>query len=153
LTVLGHKLKYGTTKVVRCYDDALPAIMAHGGELNQVWTNLLDNAIHAVDGRGTITITTALKGTYATVAIQDDGPGIPAEVTSRIFDPFFTTKPPGQGTGLGLDACKRIIALRHHGAIEVDSRPGQTVFHIALPLHPPHPAPADAGTAANHSSR
>jgi signal transduction histidine kinase len=144
LTVLGHKLKHGAIEIVRQYDDALPPIMAHGGQLNQVWTNLLDNAIDALGGRGTITITTVAKGTCVTVDIEDDGPGIAPELTARVFDPFFTTKAPGLGTGLGLEACKRIIAQHHRGHIDVDSRPGRTVFHVTLPLHPPDAARSPA---------
>jgi signal transduction histidine kinase len=99
-----------------------------------VWTNLLDNAIQALGERGTITITTARDGPCARVDIADDGPGIPADVRERIFDPFFTTKDVGQGTGLGLDTARRIVVERHHGSIDVDSRPGRTVFHVWLAL-------------------
>jgi len=138
--VLGHKLRHGGVNIVRRYAEHLPAIMAHGGELNQVWTNILDNAIHALGGRGTITITTSLKDPYVNVDIEDNGPGIAPDLIGRIFDPFLTTKQPGEGTGMGLDACQRIIAQQHRGCINVNSRPGRTVFHVALPVHPPEDA-------------
>jgi len=134
LTVLGHKLKHSEIEVVRSYDRSLPKLTVHGGELNQVWTNLLDNAIQALGERGTITIATSVDGPCARVDISDDGPGIAPEARERIFDPFFTTKDVGQGTGLGLDTARRIVVERHHGSIEVDSRPGATVFHVWLPL-------------------
>jgi signal transduction histidine kinase len=134
LKVLGHKLKHADIEVVRDYDRDLPKLTVHGGELNQVWTNLLDNAIQAVGDGGTITISTALDGPCARVDIADDGPGIEADVLERIFDPFFTTKDVGQGTGLGLDTARRIIVQSHRGSIEADSAPGNTVFHVWLPL-------------------
>jgi signal transduction histidine kinase len=134
LKVLGHKLKHGEIEVVREYDRSLPKLTVHGGELNQVWTNLLDNAIQALGDGGTITITTALDGACVRVDIADDGPGIEPQVRERIFDPFFTTKDVGQGTGLGLDTARRIIVQSHRGSIEVDSDPGHTVFHVWLPL-------------------
>jgi signal transduction histidine kinase len=134
LTVLGHKLKHTEVELVRHYDRSLPKLMMHGGELNQVWTNLIDNAIDAVDGRGTITITTALDGPCVRVDVADDGPGIDPELRQHIFDPFFTTKEVGAGTGLGLDTSRRIVAERHRGSIAVDSEPGQTVFHVWLPV-------------------
>ena len=134
LTVLAHKLRHAEIEVVRDYERSLPRLTVYGGELNQVWTNLLDNAIQALDGKGTITITTALEGPCARVDIGDDGPGIEPQVRERIFDPFFTTKEVGQGTGLGLDAARRIVVERHRGSIDVDSEPGRTVFHVWLPL-------------------
>jgi signal transduction histidine kinase len=134
LTVLGHKLKHAQIEVVRDYDRSLPRMLVYGGELNQVWTNLIDNAIQAAGERGTITIRTALEGPCARVDVIDDGPGIAAEARERIFDPFFTTKEVGQGTGLGLDTARRIVVERHHGGIDVDSRPGETAFHVWLPL-------------------
>jgi signal transduction histidine kinase len=134
LAVLAHKLKHAEIEIVRDYDRSLPRLTVNGGELNQVWTNLLDNAIQAVGARGTITIRTALEGPCARVDIADDGPGIAPEARERIFDPFFTTKDVGQGTGLGLDAVRRIVVERHHGSVDVDSRPGETVFHVWLPL-------------------
>jgi signal transduction histidine kinase len=134
LAVLGHKLKHAEIEVVRHYDRSLPKLTVYGGELNQVWTNLLDNAIQAVGEKGTITLTTALEGPCVRVDIADDGPGMAAEVRERIFEPFFTTKDVGQGTGLGLDAARRIVVERHRGSIEVDSEPGRTVFHVWLPI-------------------
>ena len=134
LTVLAHKLKHEEIEIVRDYDRSLPQLLVYGGELNQVWTNLIDNAIAAVGERGTITISTALEGPCVRVDIADDGPGIEAQVRERIFDPFFTTKEVGQGTGLGLDAARRIVVERHRGSIDVESEPGRTVFHVWLPL-------------------
>ena len=134
LTVLGHKLKHTTIEVVREYDRSLPALTMRGSELNQVWTNLLDNAIDALGEHGTITLSTHRDGQCVQVDIADDGPGIAPEVRTHIFDPFFTTKDVGQGTGLGLDTARRIVADRHRGTIAVDSEPGRTVFHVRLPL-------------------
>jgi signal transduction histidine kinase len=136
LTILGHKLKHTSIEVVRDYDESIPRFPAFGAELNQVWTNLLDNAIDALGQTGTITLTTRADAGCAEVDIADDGPGIPSEVRERIFDPFFTTKEVGRGTGLGLDAARRIVVDRHHGSISVDSRPGRTVFRVRLPLSP-----------------
>jgi len=135
LTVLGHKLK-GIT-VTRVFDRTLPRIMAHGGELNQVWTNLIDNAVGALNGSGTITISTTVDGDHIVVEIADDGSGIPAEIQSRIFEPFFTTKGVGTGTGLGLIICQRIVADRHGGEIEFESTPGNTRFKVRLPIRGP----------------
>jgi signal transduction histidine kinase len=134
LAVLGHKLKHTEIEVVRQYDRSLPKLTVNGGELNQVWTNLLDNAIQALGERGTITIATARDGLCVRVDIADDGPGIAPRAREHIFDPFFTTKDVGQGTGLGLDTARRIVVERHRGSIDVDSRPGRTVFHVWLPL-------------------
>jgi signal transduction histidine kinase len=133
LTVLLHKLKQGDVRISKQLDPDLPPIHAYGSELNQVWTNLLDNAIDAVDGDGTISIRTARDGDAVLVQITDDGPGIPEDVRSRIFEPFFTTKDVGSGTGLGLDVAWRIVVQRHHGDIRVDSRPGETRFTVRLP--------------------
>jgi signal transduction histidine kinase len=105
-----------------------------GSELNQVWTNLLENAIDALGDTGTITITTRVEGGWAMVDIADDGPGIPAAIRERVFDSFFTTKDVGSGTGLGLATARRIVADRHDGALTVESEPGRTVFHVRLPL-------------------
>jgi signal transduction histidine kinase len=135
LAVLGHKLKHTEIEVVREYDRTLPKLTVNGGELNQVWTNLLDNAIQSLGQRGRITIRTALEGPCARIDIADDGPGIPAEVRERIFEPFFTTKDVGEGTGLGLDTARRIVIERNRGSIDVDSEPGLTVFHVWLPLN------------------
>jgi signal transduction histidine kinase len=134
LTVLGHKLKHTTIKVVRDYDRSLPKLTVRGSELNQVWTNLLDNAIDALGDDGTITIATRSDGDSALIEISDDGPGIPDELRERVFDPFFTTKDVGQGTGLGLATARRIIIDRQDGSLSLTSKPGQTAFSVRLPL-------------------
>jgi signal transduction histidine kinase len=133
LLVLGHKLRPGI-QIVREYDPRLPAIQANGAELNQVWTNLIDNAIDALDGRGQIFIRTRHDDDVVVVEIADQGPGIPGDVVSRIFDPFFTTKEVGKGTGLGLDIVRRIVVDAHHGEISVQSTPGDTRFVVRLPI-------------------
>jgi signal transduction histidine kinase len=132
LTMLGHKLKNVT--VVRAYDRSVPRIMAYGSELNQVWTNLIDNAIHAVNGTGKICVGTCQEDDQLVVEIVDNGPGISPDVQSHLFEPFFTTKPVGTGTGLGLIISNRIIADRHGGEIEFESRPGETRFRVRLPV-------------------
>jgi signal transduction histidine kinase len=134
LVILGHKLKQTAIDVKRAYDDELPKVTVRGSELNQVWTNLLDNAIDALGEKGTLTITTCRDGESALVEIADDGRGIPQEVLDCVFDPFFTTKAVGKGTGLGLDTARRIVVDRHHGSITAESRPGRTVFRVWLPL-------------------
>jgi signal transduction histidine kinase len=134
LAVLGFKLRHAEIEVVRNYDRSLPELTVQGGELNQVWTNLLDNAIDAIGEQGTITITTSLDGPCVLTDIADDGPGMDPGVREHIFDPFFTTKDVGLGTGLGLDTARRIITDRHRGSISVDSEPGRTVFHVWLPI-------------------
>jgi signal transduction histidine kinase len=136
LTMLGHKLKNVT--VVRAYDRSLPRIMAYGSELNQVWTNLIDNAIHAVNGTGKICVGTSLEGDTLLVEIVDFGAGIPPEIQAHMFEPFFTTKPVGSGTGLGLIISNRIVADRHGGEIEFESRPGETRFKVRLPINRKH---------------
>ena len=134
LTVLGYKLKHTSIALVRDYDRTLPKLTVRGSELNQVWTNLLDNAIDALGEQGTITITTRSDGDCAVVDIADDGPGIADELAGRIFDPFFTTKDVGHGTGLGLATARRIVADRHDGSLTLESRPGRTVFRVRLPF-------------------
>ncbi len=134
LAVLGHKLRHTSIEVVRDYDRTLPKATVRGSELNQVWTNLLDNAIDALGETGTITVRTTREGDCALVEIADDGPGIPPEVQDRVFEPFFTTKGVGAGTGLGLDAARRIVVDRHAGSLTFDSEPGATVFHAWIPL-------------------
>ena len=136
LVILGHKLKKGV-EVVRDYDRGLPKICAQAGELNQVWTNLIDNAIDAMGGKGTLTVRTAREHDCVLVEIDDTGSGIPAEVERRIFEPFFTTKDVGHGTGLGLDISYRIVVRRHHGDIRVESQPGDTRFQVLLPIDQP----------------
>jgi signal transduction histidine kinase len=135
LVMLGAKVGGGIS-VVRNYDRSLPRVPCYPAELNQVWTNLIDNAVAAMRDSGTLTITTAADDGSAVVEIADTGPGIPAENLERIFEPFFTTKPVGQGTGLGLDISWRIVVTRHHGDLRVRSRPGETVFTVRLPLTP-----------------
>jgi signal transduction histidine kinase len=133
LVILRHKTRAGV-RIVRAYDDTLPPIEAYGSELNQVWTNLIDNAIDAMHGEGEIVIrTSATADEKIVVEITDNGPGIPAEIQARIFEPFFTTKGPGAGTGLGLHIAYNIVE-RHHGRIEVQSEAGKTVFRITLPI-------------------
>jgi signal transduction histidine kinase len=134
LVVLGHKLKHTEIDVVRDYDRALPKLTIHGSELNQVWTNLLDNAIDALGDGGKITIATRREGDAAVVEISDDGPGIPPEIRERIFDSFFTTKDVGAGTGLGLATARRVVVDGHDGALTVDSQPGRTTFCVRLPI-------------------
>jgi signal transduction histidine kinase len=135
LAVLGHKLKHTTIKVQREYDKALPKATVHGSELNQVWTNLLDNAIDALGDSGTITVRTRHDGDCAEITVADDGPGIPDDVRDRLFDPFFTTKDVGSGTGLGLATARRIVVDRHDGSLTLASQPGATAFKVRLPLH------------------
>jgi signal transduction histidine kinase len=133
LTMLGHKLKNVT--LIRAYDRSVPRIMAYGSELNQVWTNLIDNAIHAVNGTGKICIGTCLEDNQLVVEIVDNGPGgIPPDVQARLFEPFFTTKAVGTGTGLGLIISNRIVGDRHGGEIEFESQPGETRFKVRLPV-------------------
>ena len=131
LLILKHKLK--NIQVERNFCSDLPRIAARGSELNQVWTNLIDNAVDAMNGSGTLALITRYENNFVMVEITDTGPGIPAHVLSRIFDPFFTTKEVGKGTGLGLDITYRIVQ-QHSGTIEVQSKPGQTRFIVRLPL-------------------
>jgi signal transduction histidine kinase len=134
LAVLAHKLKRTSIEVVREYDRDLPRLMVRGSELNQVWTNLLDNAIDALGDSGTITIATRPDAGCALVEVSDDGPGIPPELHERVFEPFFTSKEVGQGTGLGLATARRIVVDRHNGSISVDSKSGATRFHVWIPF-------------------
>jgi signal transduction histidine kinase len=136
LVMLSAKIPPGVT-VVKEYDRSLPQVPAYAGELNQVWTNLLVNALDALAGEGTLTLRTAVDGECALVEIADTGPGIPEELRTRVFEPFFTTKPVGQGTGLGLDVSWRIVVKRHGGDLRVTSRPGDTRFSVLLPLTEP----------------
>jgi len=132
LTMLSHKLKHGIT-IVRNYDPNLPRVPSYGSELNQVWTNLIDNAADAMKGEGELRIRTMREGDDVLVEFVDNGPGIPAEIQTRIFDPFFTTKPMGEGTGLGLDTVYRIVR-NHRGNVTFVSRPGNTCFRVRLPI-------------------
>jgi signal transduction histidine kinase len=136
LVMLAGKIPPGIT-VVKEYDDSLPPVPSYPAELNQVWTNLIDNAVQAMGDEGRLTIRTRRDDDYATVQIGDTGPGIPAEVKERIFEPFFTTKPIGHGTGLGLDIAWRIVVNKHRGYLKVASEPGATVFTVRLPLEGP----------------
>jgi signal transduction histidine kinase len=131
LTIMGHKLKKGVT-IKRDYDPTPLLVNSYGSELNQVWTNIIDNAVDAMHGKGELRIKTFLEGDCAVVEIGDSGPGIPAEIQSRIFEPFFTTKGVGEGTGLGLDTTLRIVR-KHRGSIDVTSVPGNTRFQVRLP--------------------
>ncbi len=134
LVMFGRKLGEGTgVRIVKDWDRTLPEIPAYPAELNQVWTNIIDNALDAMDGSGTLTVRTALEGDRVLVEIGDTGPGIPPDVRRRIFEPFFTTKPVGRGTGLGLDVSYRVVVTRHHGDVEVTSQPGDTRFRVLLP--------------------
>jgi signal transduction histidine kinase len=140
LTMLASKIGDGIT-VVKDYGPGLPRIPAFPSELNQVWTNLIDNACAAMDGHGTLTIRTAVEGDRLLVEFADTGPGIADDIRERIFEPFFTTKPVGQGTGLGLDISWRIVVNRHHGDLRAESVPGDTRLQVRLPLTAPQDAP------------
>lgn len=133
LTILHHKLKHGI-EVVRNYGADVPRIEAYAGELNQVWTNIIDNAVQAMDGEGVLEVATQRIGEDVEVRIADSGPGIPDDVAARVFDPFFTTKAQGVGTGLGLHIAHNIVTNHHRGRISFASRPGRTEFRIVLPV-------------------
>jgi signal transduction histidine kinase len=141
-TLLIMKQKTEGIDIRRRYAEDLPRIEAYGSELNQVWTNLIDNAADAIRQSdrtdGVITIRAFPVDSGVAVEVEDNGPGIPDELQTRIFDSFFTTKPPGSGTGLGLDISRSIVMTRHGGVITVASEPGKTVFRVELPLRPPH---------------
>ena len=137
LVVLGHTIPHGVT-VVWDYAQA-PVVEAYAGELNQVWTNLVENALDAMEGMGTLRVATRADGDAAVVEIADTGPGMPEVIAARAFEPFFTTKPVGKGAGLGLDIARRIVEERHGGTIAIDSRPGRTVLRVRLPSRPPRP--------------
>jgi signal transduction histidine kinase len=133
LIILHNKLKRGVT-VVREYAEDLPVIEAYASELNQVWRNIIDNAIDAMDGDGTLIVRARQEDPWVIVEIEDDGQGIPEENQSKIFDPFFTTKSQGEGTGLGLNISRNLVVQKHHGQISVKSKPGNTCFSIRLPM-------------------
>jgi signal transduction histidine kinase len=135
LVMLGHKLGGGVT-VVRQYGADVPRIEAFPGELNQVWTNLIDNAIDAMGSSGTLRLATRADGEDVVVEVGDTGPGMPPEVAARAFEAFYTTKDVGKGTGLGLDIARRIVVERHGGTITINSRPGETVLRVRIPAHP-----------------
>jgi signal transduction histidine kinase len=136
LVMLGRKIPPGV-RVVKEYDESLPAVPAYAAELNQVWTNIVDNALQAMGDTGTLTLSTHADAEFVIVRISDTGPGIPADVIDRIFEPFFTTKPIGHGTGLGLDIAWRIVVNKHRGYLKVVSEPGRTTFVVRLPLEGP----------------
>jgi signal transduction histidine kinase len=135
LLILKYKLKKKNIAVTREYAEDLPRIKAYGSELNQVWTNLIVNAIEAMPERGTLKVRTRREPTDVMIEIRDSGPGIPESVRTHIFEPFFTTKPVGEGTGLGLDTVARIVR-KHRGNIRFDSKPGDTCFQVRLPVEP-----------------
>ncbi len=157
LTILAHKVRTKKVAVQRDFPRDLPKIEAFPGELNQVWTNLLDNALDAVPAGGHVAVSAMREGDSVRIDVADDGPGIAPDIQSRIWEPFFTTKPVGEGTGLGLEIAYRIVVRRHGGAISVSSEPGNTRFSVRLPIRSPLPptgpaaathAPAQAGAAA-----
>ncbi len=136
LMMLSHKLR-GGVKIVRNYGADVPRIEAYAGELNQVWTNLIDNAVDAMDGAGTLRIVTRVDGDDVVVDISDTGPGMPPEVAARAFEAFYTTKDVGKGTGLGLDIARRIVVERHGGTISIDSQPAETILRVRIPVRQP----------------
>jgi signal transduction histidine kinase len=146
LKVMGHKLKHTEIEIERDYDRTLPPLTIYGSELNQVWTNLLDNAIDALGSTGTITLRTRRDGECIVVDIADTGPGIPEDARSHVFEPFYTTKDVGHGTGLGLDTARRIVEQRHGGSLAFDTGEDGTTFHVWLPLQTPTPTPTEAGS-------
>jgi signal transduction histidine kinase len=141
LLLLGQKLRSGVT-VVRDYGPGVPRIEAYPGELNQVWTSLIDNAVEAMDGKGTLRLATRTEGGKVVIEVGDTGRGMPPQVAARAFEAFFTTKDAGEGAGLGLDSARRIVVERHGGTIAIESRPGETVLRVALPARLPTTRPA-----------
>jgi signal transduction histidine kinase len=133
LLMLSGKIPPGIS-VVKEYDRSLPPVPAYAGELNQVWTNLIDNAVSAMGSSGVLTVRTGMDRGQVFVEFGDTGPGVPPEIRNRIFEPFFTTKPVGEGTGLGLDISWRIVVNKHHGDLTLESSPGDTRFRVCLPL-------------------
>ncbi|TSD99422.1 histidine kinase [Skermania sp. ID1734] len=147
LVMLARKIG-DNIEVVKDYDRSLPDLPCYAAELNQVWTNLIDNAVSAMAGRGTLTLRTYRENYCVAIEVCDTGPGVPEAVRDRVFEPFFTTKPVGEGTGLGLDISFRIVVNKHHGDIRVESEPGNTRFIVRIPLTPPKEQrddPADSG--------
>ena len=136
LVMLGHQLGDGVT-VVRDYGADVPPVEAHAGELNQVWTNLIGNAVEAMDGKGTLRLSTRAGQNDVVIEVADTGCGMPPDVAARAFEPFFTTKDAGKSSGLGLDIARRIITERHGGTIDIDSRPGHTVLRVRIPVRAP----------------
>ena len=142
LTMLGHSVKKKGLAVERTWGDDVPEVCVYPGEINQVWTNLLDNAIDAATEGGTLEVRSWREGRLVCVAISNDGDGIPADTLDRIWEPFYTTKAPGEGTGLGLDVVQRIVA-QHDGRVDVESEPGRTTFTVCLPVDA-SPRPSEA---------
>jgi signal transduction histidine kinase len=140
VAVLKAKARAKSVGVAVEIEPGLPRIRGFGGELNQIWANLIDNALDAVPESGRIEVSAKREGSSAVVRVADNGPGIPEGIRERIFDPFFTTKPMGQGTGLGLDIVRRLV-LHNDGEIAVESRPGRTEFRVALPIAEPGASP------------
>jgi signal transduction histidine kinase len=132
LTIYANQLKYGIA-VEKNFEPMMKPVPVFPDEIGQVWTNIINNAIQAMKGKGKLIIDVYSEGENAVVKITDNGPGIPNDIINRIFEPFFTTKPQGEGTGLGLDICRKIVE-KHHGTIQVDSEPGRTTFVVSLPL-------------------
>ena len=135
IRILGHQIRAGKVRITEHYGEGIPMVNAYTGELNQVWTNLIDNALDSMlaNKQGSLTILTGVEDNHIKVTVTDDGPGIPEEILNNIFDPFFTTKPIGKGTGMGLENVRRIV-LRHGGSVKVHSVPGNTVFTICIPI-------------------
>ncbi|HZR51359.1 MAG TPA: ATP-binding protein [Streptosporangiaceae bacterium] len=144
LLMLAGKMPPGVT-VVKEFDRSLPSIPAYAAELNQVWTNLIENAVQAMGSSGRLTVRTGMDRDQVFVEFADTGPGVPDEIKGRIFEPFFTTKPVGEGTGLGLDISWRIVVKKHHGDLSVESSPGDTRFRVRLPLTAPEEPAAALG--------
>jgi signal transduction histidine kinase len=143
-TVVLMRSKLGAMRVERRYAPDVPQIEVRGNELNQVWTNVIDNAVDATGGRGTLVIRTSVADGWVVVELEDDGPGMSPGVAERVFDPFFTTKPPGSGTGLGLSISHTIVVRQHGGRMSVRSEPGRTSFRVELPrVRPPADGAAD----------
>jgi signal transduction histidine kinase len=134
LAILAHKLRPGIS-VHRDYSPGVPGIQAYGSELNQVWTALIDNAADALQGKGDITIRTHASADAVTVSIEDNGPGIPADVQPRVFDAFYTTKPMGHGTGVGLTVSYNLVVEHHQGDLAIQTEPGKTVSIVILPTN------------------
>jgi signal transduction histidine kinase len=136
LTIYHNQLKYGV-EVTTDFAEGLPSVMGYPDELTQVWTNVLHNAIQAMEAQGSLHVcaTPDATGSRVVISFTDSGPGVPPEIQEKIFQPFFTTKPLGQGTGLGLDICRQIVQ-KHGGTIGVESQPGRTTFRIELPIRP-----------------
>jgi len=132
LVMLGHRLR--EVKVIREYGVDVPMIDAYAGELNQVWTNVIDNAVDAMGGSGTLRVTTRVDAADVVIEVGDTGPGMPPEVAARAFEAFYTTKDVGKGTGLGLDIARRIVVERHGGTIMIDSQPEETILRVRLPI-------------------